>query len=269
MFSTIRIISILILGLYHQSAFGQTIITAQPKFDQISRKPNFDTPEYILPCNRTDVKLDLCIQKSFNHLRPYLVRGISELDLPPIEPLTIPELGMKNDQGAVRVHALFSNITAFGPGNYSVTKVRVNITTLRLDLHLKIPKIDLQGHYKVVGNILLFPIQSEGNFWASFGDVAAIAKVQGVEEIRDGISYMRIARLIVDFNLDTAAFNVVDQLKINNVLGQAMNKFLNENAKEIIEEMKPAARSSIAKHFQTFLNTAFTKVPMNVWLRDN
>lgn len=91
------------------------------------------------------------------------------MELPPIEPLTIPELGMKNDQGAVRVHAVFSNITALGPGNYSVTKVRVNITTLRLDLHLVIPKIELQGHYKVVGNVLLFPIQSEGDFWASFG----------------------------------------------------------------------------------------------------
>lgn len=101
------------------------------------------------------------------------------------------------------------------------------------------------------------------------GDVVALAKVQGIEEVRDGISYMRIARLLVDFNLGSAAFNVVDQLKINNVFGQAMNKFLNENSKEIIEEMKPAARSSIAKHFQSFLNTAFTKVPMKSWLLDN
>ena len=76
---------------------------------------------------------------------------------------------MNNGQGAVRVSALFSNITAFGPGNYSVTKVRVNITTLRLDLHLTIPKIELQGHYEVAGNVLLFPIQSQGDFWAFFG----------------------------------------------------------------------------------------------------
>ena len=80
---------------------------------------------------------------------------------------------------------------------------------------------------------------------------------------------MRIARLIIDFSLGRARFRVVDQLNGNNVIGQAMNQFLNQNAKEIIEEMRPAASSSIAKHFQSFLNTAFTKVPMKVWLHDN
>lgn len=31
--------------------------------------------EYILPCSRGDPAIELCIQKAFNHLRPYLVRG--------------------------------------------------------------------------------------------------------------------------------------------------------------------------------------------------
>ncbi|XP_033218844.1 protein takeout-like [Belonocnema kinseyi] len=260
---------LLIVGLISRSVNSQTVITAYSKSKLELNEPNFDTPEYILPCSRVDPKLDSCIQNSFNHLRPYLVKGIADLELPPIEPLSIPELGMNNGQGAVRVSALFSNITALGPGNYSVTKVRVNITTLRLDLHLKIPKIELQGHYEVAGNVLLFPIQSQGDFWAFFGEVAAIARVQGVEEIRDGVRYMKIARLLVDFSLGRARFRVVDQLNGNNVIGQAMNQFLNQNAKEIIEEMRPAASSSIAKHFQSFLNTAFTKVPMKVWLHDN
>ncbi|XP_058803069.1 protein takeout-like isoform X2 [Phymastichus coffea] len=232
-------------------------------------EPDFPTPEYILPCARPDPAIDSCIQKAFNHLRPYLVKGIGELDLPPIEPLVIPELGMENGQGAVRVRALFSNITAFGPGNYSINKVRTDLKNLRLDLHLTIPKIELQGRYEVTGNVLLFPIQSQGDFWALFGDVAAIARVQGVEEKRHDIRYMRISRLLVDFSLGRARFRIVDQLNGNNVIGQAMNQFLNQNAKEIIEEMRPAASKSIAQHFMAFLNGAFTKVPMKVWLKDS
>ena len=76
---------------------------------------------------------------------------------------------MENGQGAVRVRALFSNITALGPGNYTIGKVRVDIPSLRLDLHLSIPKIELAGRYEVAGNVLLFPIQSQGDFWALFG----------------------------------------------------------------------------------------------------
>lgn len=51
------------------------------------------------------------------------------------------------------------------------------------------------------------------------------------------------------------------------ISGEAMNQFLNNNAAEIIEEMRPAACVAIAKHFQAFLNAAFTKVPVDVWLK--
>jgi len=47
-----------------------------------------------------------------------------------------------------------------------------------------------------------------------------------------------------------------------------MNHFLNENANEIIDEMKPAASASIAKHFKSFLNQAFLQIPLRLWLRD-
>lgn len=100
------------------------------------------------------------------------------------------------------------------------------------------------------------------------GDVQATARVQGIEEVRDGVRYMRIGRLLVDFRLERARFRVADELNGNNVIGQAMNQFLNQNAQEIIKEMRPAASSSIAKHFMSFLNTAFTKVPLKVWLHD-
>lgn len=50
--------------------------------------------------------------------------------------------------------------------------------------------------------------------------------------------------------------------------GEAMNIFLNQNAAEIIEEMKPAASASIGKHFKSFLNAAFLQIPLKVWLTD-
>ncbi|KAG7200225.1 hypothetical protein KM043_017702 [Ampulex compressa] len=231
-------------------------------------KPTFVTPEYILPCNRTDPKLEFCVMRTLNHLQPYLIKGIPDLELPPIEPLIIPELRMENGQGAVRVRAVFSNITAIGGGNYTLNKIRVDIDNYRVDLHISIPKIELRGRYEVIGNVLLFPIQSRGEFWALLGDVGAIAGIQGIEDVRDGVRYMKIVRMLVDFSLGRVRFRVVDELNGDNVIGQAMNQFLNQNVKEIIEEMRPAASASIAKHFKDFLNMALTKVPLDVWLPD-
>ncbi|XP_008544009.1 protein takeout-like [Microplitis demolitor] len=259
---------ILLFGFVWESTCEDARVVQVRQTNPGDNEPNFVTPEYILPCSRSDPQIEACIQKAFNHLKPYLIKGIPELELPPIEPLVIPQLGMENGQGAVRVRALFTNITTLGSGNYTVSKVRADLRTLRVDLQLSIPKIEIQGHYDVNGKVLLFPIQSHGDFWALFGDVEAIARVQGVEELRDGVRYMRIARLLIDFSLGSARFRVHDRLMGNNVIGQAMNQFLNQHAREIIEEMRPAASSSIAEHFMSFLNTAFTKVPLKVWLHD-
>lgn len=258
------LLAALLTASFLGSIDSQDLKTDDPGLNE----PDFVIPEYIQPCSRKDPKLDVCVSKTLNHLKPYLVKGIPELELPSIEPLTIPELGMENGQGAVRVSALFSNITCVGAGNYNVTKVRVDLNSLRIDLHLTIPKVELQGRYEVAGNVLLFPIQSQGDFWALFGDVAAIARAQGDVEIREGVRYMGITKLLIDFSLGRARFRINDELNGNNVIGQAMNQFLNQNAKEIIEEMRPAASASIAKHFLSFLNTGFTKIPLKVWLRD-
>lgn len=86
------------------------------------------TAEYILPCQKTDPELNTCIKKSFNHLRPYLAKGLPELDVPAVEPLRIEELAMENNAGAVRIKALFTDITVKGPSNYTVRDVRSDIS---------------------------------------------------------------------------------------------------------------------------------------------
>lgn len=223
-------------------------------------------PEYILPCSRSDPQLDNCIKRSFNHLRPYLARGLPDLQVPPVEPLYIDRLVMENDAGPVRVTAVFSNITVVGPSNYTVTKIRSDVKKLRIDMGMVLPRIEITGKYEVSGQVLLFPVRSRGDFWAVFNDVAAIVKIFGKEIERDNVKYMAADRLLVDFKLRSSRFKVRDTVNHGSVIGEAMNQFLNNNAAEIIEEMRPAASLSIAKHFQSFLNAAFTKIPIDIWL---
>ncbi|XP_068629035.1 protein takeout-like [Battus philenor] len=224
-------------------------------------------PDYLPSCNRSDPELDTCIKNSFNGLRPHLARGLVELDVPPVEPLLIDRLVMENSAGPVRVTAAFSNITVIGPSNYTVTKIRSDLKKMRIDMGLALPRIEVSGHYEVSGQVLLFPVRSQGDFWAAFMDVAAIAKIYGKEVEREGVKYMSIQRLLVDFKLKNSRFKVRDTVNHGSVIGEAMNQFLNNNAPEIIEEMRPAASVAIAKHFQTFLNAAFTKIPINHWLK--
>lgn len=49
-------------------------------------------------------------------------------------------------------------------------------------------------------------------------------------------------------------------------IGEAINQFLNTNANDLVQEMRPAASQSIGRLFKKILNGAFGSIPMNQWL---
>nr|XP_022919098.1 circadian clock-controlled protein-like [Onthophagus taurus] len=237
-------------------------------FGQDETTKNITTPEYILPCYREDPNLNTCLRGTFEHLRPYLIGGLKDINVPSIDPLEIERLVMENGQGPFRIKALFTNITVYGASNYSIANIKADVKHYTIDLTMKLPKIDIRGKYEVSGNVLLFPVRSKGDFWAIFVNVDAYARIYGKEIIKDNEKYMKIDKLNVDFKLQKSRFRVRDIVNHGNVIGEAMNQFLNNNSDEIINEMKPAASLSIARHFKNFLNNAFLRLPIRVWLPD-
>ncbi|KAG5883596.1 hypothetical protein JTB14_004790 [Gonioctena quinquepunctata] len=236
---------------------------------QEAENVTFKTPEYILPCLKADPDINNCLQKTFNHLRPYLKEGISEIDVPSIDPLTIENMVMENGRGAIRVRAAFYNITTNGASNYSVQSIKADLDNYAIELRINLPRLECKGKYDVGGNVLLFPVRSKGDFWAVFVDVNGAAKIYGKEfKNEQNVRFMKVDKMVVDFKLNKSRFKIRDVYNHGNVIGDAMNQFLNNNSDDIIAEMKPAANLAIAKHFKGFLNSAFVKLPLKVWLPD-
>ncbi|XP_055715244.1 protein takeout-like [Phlebotomus papatasi] len=226
------------------------------------------TPEYILPCSRSDPELNNCIKRSFNHLRSYVVNGLKDLDVPPLDPLHIKEMAMDNNAGAVQVKALFTDILVKGGSNYTIKDVRADINKYRIDVSVMLPRVEIRGKYEIVGRVLLLPVQSNGDFWTEFLNISAIGKLYGREVERDGEKYMNIDKIFLDFNMKNARFKVKDKVNSGNVLGEAINQFLNTNALELVQEMRPAAAQSISKLAKQLINSAFNRIPLRVWLLD-
>lgn len=87
----------------------------------------FCAAAYILPCARNDPHINACIKKSFNHLRPFLGKGLPEISVPALEPLLIEQMNMDNDAGAVRIKARFAEILAKGVSNFTIKEVRSDV----------------------------------------------------------------------------------------------------------------------------------------------
>lgn len=87
-------------------------------------------------------------------------------------------------------------------------------------MRLTIPRVESRGKYEVIGNVLLLPVRSNGEFWAEFSDITAIIKVYGKEVKRDNTIFMHIEKLGLDFTMKNARFKVKDNVNAQNVLGE-------------------------------------------------
>lgn len=87
-------------------------------------------------------------------------------------------------------------------------------------MRLTIPRVEARGKYEIIGNVLLLPVRSNGEFYAEFTDITAIIKVYGKEQTRDDDVYMHIEKLGLDFTMKNARFKVKDNINSQNVLGK-------------------------------------------------
>lgn len=78
--------------------------------------------DYIKICSRKDPDINNCIIDSIYRLRPYLAKGIPELDVPAIEPFVLPRLQFNIGNGQKPVN--LTNIKAWGTSAFKITDLK-------------------------------------------------------------------------------------------------------------------------------------------------
>ena len=75
-------------------------------------------------CHRSDPYLNDCIKRSVESLRPYLKTGIPALNIPPCEPLNVPEIELSQAAGPVTIRSAYSNIRVWGGTDFILKSVK-------------------------------------------------------------------------------------------------------------------------------------------------
>lgn len=80
--------------------------------------------DYIKTCRRTDPQLEQCINSSIESIRNRLVKGIPELDVPPLEPLLLNEVTLSRGPDGAKIEAGVKNVKVHGPSNFIITSLQ-------------------------------------------------------------------------------------------------------------------------------------------------
>lgn len=77
---------------------------------------------YFPKCSRDDPNLNDCLLKASNAVKPFLIKGVSELGILPISPYVFPEVTLEQGTSAVQFKSSLRNVTVLGLETYNVTQ---------------------------------------------------------------------------------------------------------------------------------------------------
>ncbi|XP_049822910.1 protein takeout [Aethina tumida] len=222
-------------------------------------------PSYFPQCSRDDPKLNQCLMKAAETVRPYLLKGVPELSIPSIEPFGIPEVTLEQGTDALNIKAVLHNTTIHGLGNYKFSKFEFDVEKYEFRAKAIVKPISLEGDYKVNGRILVAPIEGQGQFTAAIesADVDFYQKVQRTKN-KKGIEFLTPTYTNTSIRVDKPKAHLTGLFGGNEELNSVTNRIINDNVDVLFEEIRPVIEKILTDVLNNILLQAFeTQIPFD------
>ncbi|GAB6033386.1 hypothetical protein CHUAL_013149 [Chamberlinius hualienensis] len=218
--------------------------------------------EQVRQCHDKDPsKFDQCALQFWQDIRPQLKKGIPELNVPQMDPMTISNLDFSEQGAIVNINAKFSEIKVVGVGEYTPKSVTVDPKARVIKVTLFIPALYIKGRYDIDGTVLLFPVKGNGPFTLNLTSIDGIATIHMVPTANGASA----SQLEIDFNIQNIGVELTG-LSGGETIGAAINKMLNDNSQQILADIKPQVAQRLGEGMQKIVANAFVDMPREAFI---
>lgn len=225
---------------------------------------SLDLPEYLHVCHRDDPKLTECMKQSIETLRPYLARGIPELDIPAIEPIILGDLIVAESVPGQGISITAKDIKAYGPGNFRLKKLNVVEYGKVYTFELELPHLYVEGRYVVDGRILLLPVKGAGKFTGNFTQGFGNVRIKGDRKVINGTNHLSLAKLDIKIKVGDGKIKLENLFGGDRVLGEIINQTINQNFALLSHELIPLIEKALQRIFKRTGNKILERFPEEV-----
>ncbi|KAJ8950519.1 hypothetical protein NQ318_015263, partial [Aromia moschata] len=225
---------------------------------------NFSAP-YVKQCYEGDPQLIPCFRSALHHLRPYLAKGIPEIELPPVEPFVMEELTLSLTTGPNGYKVSLKDIDVFGASNFSVGRLKLSENGKPFETVISIPTLHINSRYQSSGVLIILPASGNGTFNGKLEGLKAIVRGRTSVSEKDNLRYLHVDTLDMDIIVKRVHLAVKNIFKNNVILTQAINLFLRENGMEVFKVMLPQLTKKLSGVFKSISNQLLTHIPLDTF----
>ncbi|XP_044764567.1 protein takeout-like [Coccinella septempunctata] len=212
---------------------------------------------------RCSIKDNECLVEAVQEAIPKFKDGIKEFGIPPTDPLFIPEMSIGGGQQVIQLNQVYKNVSLKGLSNSKVTSFSFDMKDERILLYTTVDKLVISGHYTASGKILLLPVDGSGPFTIVLDQPVGTLLVDFAIHSKKGQKHLRANSAKLLFDVSHASYNFTNLLKRNRNIEQSLGKVLNENWKEIFDELVPFYTDAYAQALLQVVNRFFSRVPLS------
>ncbi|XP_045467274.1 protein takeout-like [Harmonia axyridis] len=217
-------------------------------------------PSNFKRCSSTDMD---CLKTAVSEAIPEFKDGIKDFGIPALDPLFIPKMTLGGGQKVVQLQQVYDNVTLTGLSTSKVTSFNLDFKDERLIVYTTTEKLVISGHYIATGKILVLPVKGEGPFSIILDQAVGTLLVDFKTYSKKGKKYLRGVAASLIFDVSHATYNFKNLFKRNKSIEDSLGKVLNENWKEIFEELVPSYTDAYAQALLQIVNRFFSKVPLS------
>jgi len=232
--------------------------------------------------------LSNCIASIVDNMRGDLIKGIPELAVPSLDPMSLDSLPLNIDDV---IDINFKKLKLRGLGNFTTQSLKVDPVAKTLSMELRVPQIRITGQHSLRVAMPNIAINGEGTFWNVLGqcllfwlpfcfplplihlsappaNIVVKANSNLVTQMRNGKEIIQVAdqQLSLDAEKMRLQFSFSDpnkkaQADLVNSLVQANNGI------DTFVLVRPQMEEIVKKMVVTIMNTALASMPTEKFLK--
>lgn len=152
-----------------------------------------------------------------------------------------------------------------GLSKFQAKHIDADLAAGHINIVMQVPRIDINGHYKADGKVLVINLSGEGAFNSTLTNVMGRGSATIVpKQDSAGVQKYVVGGTNIDFDIGGASVHL-DNLFNGEApaLSDSTNKFLNDNSKIIIDVVKPQIKKEVQRLLTSILNDALSKLPVD------
>ncbi|CAG9863724.1 unnamed protein product [Phyllotreta striolata] len=219
-----------------------------------------ELPSYIKVCKKSNPDLAKCIINSVMSLKPKLAEGISELEVPPLEPLLLDTIKLRSGPSSAKIDANITNLLVYGASAFELPNLVPDVEKNRFLFKAVIPHIFFKGDYDIDMNVLILKYKGQGPLTGNFTDLTLEVLLRGKLININGVKHLNFRKIGMKLShIGHAKLHLGNLFADQEGLGRATNEVVNENSDIFINEIKPNLEDALSEKFTEISNIICTK----------